>query len=31
MHHSPRYEGRGDELVAEAVAAWGGRPPDQKV
>lgn len=31
MHHSPRYEGRGDELVAEAVAAWGGRPPDQNV
>jgi len=22
MHHSPRYEGRGQELVDEAVAAW---------
>lgn len=26
MHHSPRYEGRGGELVAEAMAAWGGPP-----
>jgi ribonuclease Z len=24
FHHSPRYEGRGDELVAQAQAAWAG-------
>jgi len=24
MHHSPRYEGRAAELVAQARAAWGG-------
>lgn len=27
LHHSPRYEGRGGELVTEAVATWGGPPP----
>jgi ribonuclease Z len=26
FHHSPRYEGRAAELLAEAQAAWGGAP-----
>jgi ribonuclease Z len=24
FHHSPRYQGRGGELAAEAMAAWAG-------
>jgi len=28
FHHSPRYEGRSHELVAEAQAAWAARPLD---
>lgn len=27
MHHSPRYQGRAAELVAEAVSAWSGGSP----
>jgi ribonuclease Z len=27
FHHSPRYEGRAHELVAEATAAWGADTP----